>query len=476
MEYVARSATGGRLFAGLTGLSVRCAPVLVGLVVFGFSLAGVDGFLGVPGIWHRPAVVAACALCGVVAGLARVRLWPLFVAAPFAMVGLMLWPAAVVAAFHAGSRLRGRPLLLFVLAALGTFAVSVVVNVQAGGYREFWAGPANAVVQLVVFLGLPLVLGLWLAARRQLLAELRERADRLEREQTAHTEAARSGERARIAREMHDVLAHRVSLMVLHAGAIEVHAADGRLAEEAALIRSTGRAALSDLREVLGVLRAGSGGTDPQPVLADLDALIAASRSAGVPVGRRVEGAPVPLPDTVQRTAYRVVQEALTNVHRHAGRADTEVILRYAPGRVTVSVRNAPPPEPVEPPVTSGYGLAGLRERVALLGGRCAAGPDPDGGFTVRADLPVAGTAPPPTRTEPTPEALPREVGPPEARPRDAGPPDAGPPEARPCDAGPSDAGPPETRSPEAGSFGVGPPGGALPTREIGLPTSRAAV
>ncbi|MER7498542.1 histidine kinase [Nonomuraea pusilla] len=170
---------------------------------------------------------------------------------------------------------------------------------------------------------LPLVAGLWVGARRQVLAGLRERAARLEREQAARAGQARAQERTRIAREMHDVVAHRVSLIVLHTGALEVSVPDERTAAEIASIRAAGREALANLREVLGVLRAQESpdGHAPPPSLADLDRLLGQSRSAGLRVRRRDEGDPRPVPEAAQRAAYRVVQEALTNVHKHVGDA-----------------------------------------------------------------------------------------------------------------------------------------------------------
>ncbi|MEV0843134.1 histidine kinase [Actinocatenispora sera] len=395
MQYVAGRATGGAIFEAASGALVRWSPVLVGLGVFAFSTAGLD--LGpIPADAKHGWLLAGCAMCGAVAGLARWWLWPLFVLAPIALVGVLLWPPVVVAAFYAGYRLRGRRLVAFGAAAVAVEAASALVNQLIGGYRAVWGSVSNTLLEVIVFVALPMVLGLWLVARRGLLDELRDRADRAEREQAARAEAARSTERARIAREMHDVVAHRVSLMVLHAGAIEVTATDGEVTAEAALIRTTGRAALTDLRAVLGVLRTrtGESGTSPQPGLAELPALVDQSRSAGVPVTLHVEAASAGAPGTVQRTAYRVVQEALTNVHKHAGRVPTAVRVAVAAGALTVEVRNEPPGEPVEPAVSGRLGLAGLRERVALLGGECRAGADPDGGFTVSAVLPVpAGTA-----------------------------------------------------------------------------------
>ena len=390
MQYVAGRATGGAFFEAVSRTLVRWAPGLVGVGVFVFATAGLD--LGpIPADVAHGWLLAGCVVCGVVAALARWWLWPLFVLAPIAMIGGLLWPPTVVAAFYAGYRLRGRRLVLFGAAAVVCAVASVLINGALGGYRAVWASVSNTLLELVVFVALPLILGLWLAARRGLLDELRDRADRAEREQAARTEAARSTERARIAREMHDVVAHRVSLMVLHAGAIEVTATDAAVAAEAALIRTTGRAALTDLRQVLGVLRTrtGESGTAPQPGLAELPTLVEQSRSAGVPVTLAVDAMADGAPDTVQRAAYRVVQEALTNVHKHAGRVATAVRIALDAGGLTVEIRNEPPTEPIEPAVSGKLGLAGLRERVALLGGECHAGADPDGGFTVRALLPV---------------------------------------------------------------------------------------
>jgi signal transduction histidine kinase len=253
-----------------------------------------------------------------------------------------------------------------------------------------------AAVVAAVLVGLPLVVGLWAAARREVRGGARATAEGRQREQEARFEQARAEERARIAREMHDVVAHRVSLMVLHAGALEVNAPDEPTAEAAALIRTTGREALTDLREVLGVLRSQDARLDPQPTLDDLDRLVVQSRLAGIPVSRRDEGAVRALPPTVQRAAYRIVQEALTNVYKHTADAATEVVMRYLADAVEVEVRNAAPAPGSDAGGDipgSGLGLAGLRERVHLLGGQFVATRRVGGGFTVLARLPLAPAA-----------------------------------------------------------------------------------
>ncbi|TDQ45866.1 sensor histidine kinase [Actinorugispora endophytica] len=253
---------------------------------------------------------------------------------------------------------------------------------------------AAVVFSLTFTIVLPMVLGLWVGTRRQLVENLRERAERLEREQNLKAESAIAAERTRIAREMHDVVAHRVSLMVLHAGGLEVSAEDERTVETAGLIRTTGREALAELREILGVLRDAPGDaapTAPQPVLSDLAKLVNDSRAAGMAVDWRTTGSPRPLPAQVERTAYRVVQESLTNAAKHAPGADVEVRVDYGARELEAVVVSVPPPERVadEQAPSSGYGLAGLRERLTLVGGTLTAGPLADGAWQVRAIVPV---------------------------------------------------------------------------------------
>jgi signal transduction histidine kinase len=257
------------------------------------------------------------------------------------------------------------------------------------------ASIAYAVLLTVLVAGTPMLLGLWVGARRALIATLRERAERLEREQLVMAEQARMQERARIAREMHDVVAHRVSLMVVHAGALETTLADEAGARQAGMIRETGREALTELRQVLSILRdqPHSGAVEPQPTLATLDSLVRRSRDAGLPVSVQVEGERRDLPAAVERAVYRLLQEALTNVHKHAAGAVTDVRLSYRPGRVDVIVHNARPAQPSDPDLaqaSAGHGLLGLRERVRLLGGTFHAAPDANGGFEVRASIPTA--------------------------------------------------------------------------------------
>jgi signal transduction histidine kinase len=254
---------------------------------------------------------------------------------------------------------------------------------------------------LTVSLGLlntafPALLGRYLVARRNLMANLRERAERTDREQRLLAEQARAEERSRLAAEMHDVVTHRVSLMVLQAGAIEVTAADPGTRRAAAGLRDAGMQALDELRELVGVFggeRTGqSPSVGPPAPRTDLRELVDASAAAGVEVRLVCSGDADAVPSPVLRTAHRVVQEALTNVHKHAPGGQVRVEARYGADAVTVAVTNtAATADPALRQTGSQSGLRGLRERVAIIGGTLHAGPTVDGGFAVRAELPVAG-------------------------------------------------------------------------------------
>ncbi|ACZ89900.1 sensor histidine kinase [Streptosporangium roseum] len=376
---------------GVSGSVERITPWALGAAVFLLSLASVSGSMGVESTLPAPVLAVAAAASGVAAARARRSPWPLTAVGAIAYAWLVMWPAAVVASYYAGTRLRRRDLWLYAGGAIAVLALGGLVSHRGEGYRALVAGTfANVVLMGGALLVLPLVVGLWVRARRQVLDALREQARQLLREQVLRAEQARGQERARIAREMHDVVAHRVSLMVLHAGALEVGAPDERTAEAAALIGGVGREALSNLREVLGVLRSPDPARGPQPTLADLDRLLDQSRDLGITVNRHDEGEARPLSPIMERTAYRVVQEALTNVHKHAGNAETDVSVRYRPAELEVTVRNSPRTEAAGDLPGSGWGLVGLRERVELVGGRLEAGPRDDGGFQVLARIPAA--------------------------------------------------------------------------------------
>jgi len=236
--------------------------------------------------------------------------------------------------------------------------------------------------------------GAIIRGRRLRTAELELLTAELAQQRDLQAQAAVAVERGRIARELHDVVAHNVSMMVVQAGAadrvLEGDQPDVRRA--LAAIAGTGRETVDEMRLLLGVVRSDEGdGLSPQPGLADLDQLVSNVRSAGLHVDLRVEGERSPLSPGVDLSAYRIVQEALTNVLKHTETARVEVTVHYANDAVQVEVCDDGRPR--EPTAGGGNGLIGMRERVAMLGGEFRAGARRDGGFAVFARLPIAGPA-----------------------------------------------------------------------------------
>jgi signal transduction histidine kinase len=310
------------------------------------------------------------------------------------------WPVAVaiiatlcsaIAAFAAGAAL----LALFNVALRGSRRAIVGVTLFgiACGIVYLSVYPDDEVpvtIEILITVLITIVVipwGLFTRTQRGLLRNAHERAERLEAEQRAHVEQAREAERRRIAGEMHDVLAHRLSLLSVHAGALEFRpdAPPEEIAEAAAVIRQTARDALSDLREVIGVLRSGPGElAPPQPTLDAIPALIEESRAAGMRVRSRIEAGGGEA--IVGRTAYRVVQEGLTNARKHAPAAAVEVTVAASDQLLVeiVSRRSAVAVAASE----GGAGLIGLSERVELAGGELSHGRNPRGDFVLRATLP----------------------------------------------------------------------------------------
>ncbi|MFI7233411.1 sensor histidine kinase [Nonomuraea angiospora] len=362
--------------------------VLLGAGVFAASLLVVNGQIGVPSSLPFPVLVAVAAVAGLAAWQARRSWWPLAAVGAAGYVWLVMWPPLLVASYYAGLALSGRRLAAYLGGCLAVCGIAALAGAGRGGpYELMTATTGNALILALAVIGLPLALGLLVRTRRE---AARERAERREHEHVMRAERARAQERARIAREMHDVVAHRVSLMVLHAGALEMRASDEETERAAALIGGIGREALANLRDVLGVLRTPENSPlQPPPALGDLDRLLDQSRALGIAVARHDEGEARPVEPAVERTAYRVVQEALTNVHKHAGDAATDVLIRYGPGELEVEVRNQAPGSPPEELPGAGWGLVGLRERVELLGGTLRTSAQDGGGFLVSARIPA---------------------------------------------------------------------------------------
>jgi signal transduction histidine kinase len=320
------------------------------------------------------------------------RRWPLGVAVSCQLLGMFsisATPAALLALASLAVHRSARRALVGVALWIPTALVFAVYS------------PTTDPLS-VVLVTTPLALaaagwGMFLRTRRQLLLTLRERALRAEADQLLHEERARMAERTRIAREMHDVLAHRISLLALHAGALEVRPdlPPAKVRETAELMRSTARQALEELRGVIGVLREEPGQDPaspvPQPTLSDIRRLVEETRRAGAKIDfeMRVDHMET-APSALGRDAYRIVQEALTNIGKHASGTATWVRVSGAPDDgLHVNIRNRQPIHaPAGPALPgSGAGLLGLQERVALTGGTLVHGPDGSGDFVVDAEL-----------------------------------------------------------------------------------------
>ncbi|MFI6780007.1 sensor histidine kinase [Micromonospora sp. NPDC050276] len=322
------------------------------------------------------------------------RRWPLGLAVATTPLTLFSLAAAVpLLILYFTVVVHRRTAVAIAITGAGLVTNMVFTWLRPDPKMSYWeAASWGVVISLVV-----LAWGMFVRARRQLIVSLRERAERAEAEQQLRVAQARHLERTRIAREMHDVLAHRISLLSLHAGALEFRpdAPADEVARAAGVIRGSAHAALQDLREVIGVLRAEDGGgapEPPQPTLADLPALIAESRSAGVRVNVSDSVAtPEQVPAALGRAAYRIVQEGLTNARKHAAGAAVTVDVAGGPGTgLTVVIGNRWPvgtPEGGTLP-GAGTGLVGISERVTLAGGRLAYGRDDTGDFRLAAWLP----------------------------------------------------------------------------------------
>ena len=408
--------------------------------VFDVSLAVVSalecGAEGYPFAGDAGVPVAAGVVFGVLAGsvlLVR-RRWPIAVV----LVSIAITPAqmgflmGVVGLYTlAASELPRR--IIGSLAGMSLVATLIVTFVKTRqdmvrGDLDLgdWFVPFAAITMSLGFTAPPVLLGLYVGARRRLMESLRERADSLERElqllaerAEERAEWARNEERTRIAREMHDVVAHRVSLMVVHAAALQAVARKDpeKAVRNAALVGDMGRQALTELREMLGVLRSGGGerreraasmplaavgvaaaaaasraADDEGPCLAEIEDLVGQSAAAGMVVDLTVEGDARSYAPEVEQTAYRVVQEALTNVHKHAAGAKTYVRLAHRVSEIAMQVENEPPEAAASSArlPSGGNGLVGMKERVAALGGVFVSGPTDAGGFRVSAVIPAS--------------------------------------------------------------------------------------
>ena len=357
---------------------------------------------GLSALWGRPDAQAddlstAALLVLTTVPLVLRRRWP--TAAMVVVVG------ASIAAGPAGIRVLLGSIVALLIAtyAVGDLAGPLGRAVGAGcsagvalvGLARWLAEPVSEQsVILVIGLAMAtaLLVGYNVRARRTYLAEVEARAARLEREREQAEELAAEQERARIARELHDVVAHHVSAIAIQAGSARaVRARDTAAAAEAlGPIEASARQALTELSRLLGVLRRGdTAPREPEPGLDQLDRLLSEARSAGHVVDLVVSGRRRPLPSGVELSAYRIVQEAMTNVRKHARGAPVEVALRFGDAELAIDVVDGGGVAVASDAGGTGHGLIGMRERVAVFGGRLDAGPTPAGGFRVSAHLPV---------------------------------------------------------------------------------------
>ena len=282
---------------------------------------------------------------------------------------------------------RARRLAFLVIAGLGFVAGFILFGVT-GSPRSF------AVTVPSLFFVAAWLIGDYLRTRRAYVAQLEERAARLERERDQDRRLAADEERTRIARELHDVVAHDVSVIAIQAGA--ARSVQGSKPEAAAqalvLIESTARDTLVQLNRLLGVLRGSNGAKpdrSPQPGIGELPRLVEELRAAGLEVDARIEGMAAPLPPALDLSVYRILQEATTNVLKHARAHRVDIRVHYSPTLLGLDVRDDGAGDGTDPAASSGHGLIGMRERVALFGGQLRTGRDPAGGFSVHARLPI---------------------------------------------------------------------------------------
>ena len=358
---------------------------IVGAVTYAVSFAIASATLATTWQFHPPWLRVVAIVVGIAAlvSLRWRRTHPAAVGIGVAAVATVIITASganLVATYNAAVRARGRDLAIIA----GLTVAWSFTNPWLYPDKAYWSDVGASLLLTAVAIGW----GLFVRARRQLVESMRAQADRAGDE-------AREAERRRIAREMHDVLAHRLSLLSVHAGALEFNqdAPPEEVAEAARVIRESARAALDDLRGVIGVLRedrAESLTQPPQPTLADLAALVEESRAAGMRVTARIELGDAAPSAAAGRTAYRIVQEGLTNARKHAPGAAVTLTVRAPDGELQVEVRSlAPVAVASGPPLPgAGTGLIGLTERVTLAGGELESGVDPEGAFVLRARLP----------------------------------------------------------------------------------------
>jgi signal transduction histidine kinase len=393
-----------RLVDGVLAAALGIPALAPAIATGDYRLVLVTLGLAIPVVFRRDYPVAAFAIAIAVGGLQ-------------VLLGIHVTPvdAAIL-------------VLLYTLAAYSRRRISVaglaICLIGSAAAVARWAPPYMGLshwisVGLVAFAGSSLaawVLGDSMRYRRGYYAALEDRAARLERERDAQAQIAAAAERARIARELHDVIAHNVSVMVVQAdgASYALDSSPERARQALGAIASTGRTALAEMRRMLGVLRSDDDttGVVPLPGIEQLGELLEQTRASGLAVSFTVQGVPGPLPGGLALAAYRIIQESLTNTRKHGGpQASAQVLLRYCEDvmmlQITDDGRGAAEAD------GAGHGLTGMRERVALYHGTLHAGPRPGGGYQVTARLPVVrGAVPPGGHDEAGPASIAASPGP----------------------------------------------------------------
>ncbi|MGW2515252.1 sensor histidine kinase [Streptomyces scopuliridis] len=372
-----------------TGSSTERAAIYgrAGLVAFGVLVIATKGASASDGRYLAP-VVASALVCAVVLLVPRWQ-WPV---APLVVTAVTAWWGSLTL-FLLGVLVFDLAMARRMRAAAVCVAVALGANVLGYPPTRLWVD--RGYVAVAVSLTFASVVGLWLGNRRRLVQALASEMEHLRVEAQLREDAARVAERSRIAAEMHDVLAHRLSLIALHAGvlATKKDALPPPVVERLGLLRTASTEALTDLREVLGALH------EPDhtradaalaPALKDIGELVDEARTAGQRVDLTTQGRPEQAPTTHRLAVYRIVQEALTNARKHADGAAVTVRVDYRPPATLVESTNTAGTtnSAVASPVDSGYGLIGLRERVTALGGHLNAGPAGVGAWRLAARIP----------------------------------------------------------------------------------------
>ncbi|MFC8231089.1 sensor histidine kinase [Streptomyces sp. NPDC057287] len=355
-----------------------------GLVAL-LTLAAVQNTASSAGGQYGVVRTAVVLVCGI-ALLLRRSPWLLAPALTTAAAGVWGWPMLpllLLALFDLAARRR-------ILAAVLCSAVALTGNAVLHPAVSLWKPQPYG---SVLFVLLAVVGGLWMGNRRRLVEALNAQVEHLRTERELREQAARMAERSAIAAEMHDVLAHRLSLIALHTGVLATKrdALPDPVIERLSLLRTASTEALTDLRDVLGALRTEtSAATDrPAPALRDVDEMIGQARAAGQVIDTMVEGSREQAPAAHRLAVYRLVQEALTNARKHAPDAPVHVRVDYGPPATLIEVTNSPGTNlRGAQPVPSGFGLIGLRERVEALGGHLNAGPGGGGTWRLAARIP----------------------------------------------------------------------------------------